>query len=133
MAKKGVIMRQIKDLILTTKYELDAINYLKNTKIGIRISGIIMEILYVPDKYYWRHIIKNKRSARISIYTLLGLQAVAVLGVEFGLGLLAKNPDMLFNGLYAHLGLDVVMVTLAPSWGRFVPLRKEKSPVNASN
>ena len=41
------------------------------------------------------------------------------MGIEYGLGLLANKPDMVYDGLYAHLGLDAVMVTLAPSWERF--------------
>lgn len=117
----------IKDLLLTTKYERDAINYVKNTKIGKRITDITIDLLVVPDKYFWRYIIKNEKSARVSIYGLIILQAVAVLGIEYGLGLLAKNPDMVYNGLYAHLGLDAVMVTLAPSWGRFRSFGKGSS------
>ncbi len=73
----------------------------------------------LSDKYFWRHVIKNERSAKASVYGMMGLQAAAVLGVQYGLGLIEGNPDMVYDGLYAHLALDGVMVTLAPSWGRF--------------
>ncbi len=73
----------------------------------------------MPDKYFWAHIIKNKKAANISLYGMIVLQGIAVLGIEYGLGLLANNPDMVYAGLYVHLGLDAVMVTLAPTWGRF--------------
>lgn len=87
--------------------------------IGKKISNATMDILQVPDKYFWAYIIKNKKRAKVSLYGMIVLQCIAVLGIEYGLGLLANNPDMVYAGLYTHLGLDAVMVTLAPSWGRF--------------
>jgi hypothetical protein len=108
----------IKDLLLTTKYERNVINYLQNKKIGQNVSNMIMYILEIPYKYFWRFIIKNEKSAKVSMYILMTLQAIAVLGVEYGLGLLANNSDMIYNGLYAHLGLDAITVTLVPSWVR---------------
>lgn len=89
------------------------------TIIEKKISNATMNILQVPDKYFWAHIIKNKKRAKTSLYWMIVLQCIAVLGIEYGLGLLANNPDMVYAGLYSHLGLDAVMVTLAPSWGRF--------------
>jgi hypothetical protein len=89
------------------------------TIIEKKISNATMEMLQVPDKYCWAYIIKNKKSAKASLYGMIVLQGIAVLGIEYGLGLLANNPDMVYAGLYTHLGLDAVMVTLAPSWGRF--------------
>lgn len=89
------------------------------TIIEKKISNATMKILQVPDKYFWAHVIKNKKSAKTSLYGMIVLQGIAVLDIEYGLGLLANNSDMVYAGLYSHLGLDAVMVTLAPSWGRF--------------
>lgn len=90
----------------------------------IRLLEPLVKFAELSDRYLWRHIIKDERAARASIYGMVGLQAVAVLGVEYGLGIIAGEPDMLYNGLYAHLALDMVMVTLAPSWGRYRALSR---------
>ena len=73
----GKTYSMIKDLLLTTKYyEHKVIDYFSNTKTGNKILNTTMDILQVPDKYFWAHIIKNKQSAKASLCGMIILQGI---------------------------------------------------------
>lgn len=107
------------------KYGVERISKNENIIEAITNSTLVKPLgkfAELSDKYFWSYVIKNERSAKASVYGMTGLQGIAVLGV-IQYGLFTGNMDMAYDGLYAHLMLDGVMVTLAPIWGKFKALK----------
>ncbi len=100
------------------EYDKKIAEYILNSRAMKKFSDGTMKVAEFSDKHFWRHVIKNEGASKVSIYGVYGLQAAAILGV-MPYGLFTQNPDMVYNGFYAHIGLDVAMVTLSPSWGRY--------------